>query len=171
MVFSRDQYTNQRSHRCSSIHKVIQEYKRSGYCFPRSTISQRGKRLLTWQQLKIAKGKAKVGQKAKWFTFIENILLENPINRKIKEIYQTPGPNIFAPVMPVVPISPDNRKREWILLNKENKELETRKIIKKGKSKILTEHWSVKENSLTTGYVEVEQVIKTSSSELNRKYS
>ncbi|CAG8782654.1 16587_t:CDS:2, partial [Gigaspora margarita] len=43
----------------------------------------------------------------------------------------TSGSNILAPLMPPMPISTDKRKKEWVLIDKENDELETRKIVKK----------------------------------------
>ncbi|CAG8851850.1 16447_t:CDS:1, partial [Gigaspora margarita] len=121
--------------------------------------------------LKAAKGKIKAGKKVKWFLFIEDVLLQNPKNRKIKEIYQTLGPNILAPLMPLIPISTNKRKKEWVLIDKENNKLETKKIIRKCNHKILTEHWSTKDNNTVPGYVKIEKSNGSLISEQNGEYS
>src|SRR5260363_298595 len=142
-----------------------------GIIFQNQLLDKEGKRLLTWQQLKAAKGKIKAGKKAKWFSSIEDVLLQNQKNREIKEIYQTSGPNILAPSMLLIPISTDKRKKEWVLIDKKNDELETRKIVKKCNRKILTEHWSTKENITVPGYVEIEKSNSSLISEQNSEYS
>ncbi|CAG8755510.1 33792_t:CDS:2 [Gigaspora margarita] len=122
-------------------------------------------------KLKAAKGKIKAGKKAKWFLSIEDVLLQNPKNREIKEIYQTSGPNILAPSMPLIPISTDKRKKKWVLIDKKNNELETRKIVKKCNRKILTEHWSTKDNITVPGYVEIEKSNSSLIPEQNSEYN
>ncbi|RIB19704.1 hypothetical protein C2G38_2245007 [Gigaspora rosea] len=115
--------------------------------FQNQLLDKEKKRFLTWQQLKAAKSKIKVGKKAKYFSSVEEVLLQNPKNREIKEIYQISGPNILAPLMSLIPISTNKRKKEWVLIDKKNDELETKKIIRKCNHKILTEHWSTKDNN------------------------
>ncbi|CAG8789453.1 26946_t:CDS:2, partial [Gigaspora margarita] len=91
------------------------------------------------------KGKIKAEKKAKWFLFIEDVLLQNPKNREIKEIYQTS--------------------------DKENDKLETKKIIKKCNRKILTKHWSTKDNITAPGYIEIEKSNSLLILEQNGEYS
>ncbi|CAG8802638.1 34878_t:CDS:2, partial [Gigaspora margarita] len=54
---------------------------------------------------------------------------------------------------------------------KENNELETKKIIKKCKRKILTEHWSTKDNNIAPDYVKIEKSNGSLISEQNSEYS
>ena len=142
-----------------------------GIIYRNQLLDKEGKRLLTWQQLKAAKGKIKAGKKAKWFSSIEEAILQDPKDREIKEMYQTSGPNILAPLMPLVPISSDKRKKEWILIDKENDELETRKIVRKCNHKVLTERWSTKDNNIVPGYVEIEKSNSARISEQDSEYS
>ena len=112
-----------------------------------------------------------MGKKAKWFSYIENTLLQNPGKREIKEIYRTVGSNTFASIILFTSILTDKRKKEWVLIDKENNELELRKIVKKSKHKILMELWLTKENNLLPGYVEIEKAKNLLISKQNEEYS
>ncbi|CAG8684944.1 32254_t:CDS:2 [Gigaspora margarita] len=115
------------------------------------------KSLLQKDTISITKSKIKAGKKAKWFSSIEDVLLQNSKNREIKEIYQTLSSNILVLLMPLIPILTDKRKKEWVLIDKENNELETKKIVRKYNRKIFTEHWSTKDNNTAPDYVEIEK--------------
>ncbi|CAG8799071.1 1723_t:CDS:2, partial [Gigaspora margarita] len=52
-----------------------------------------------------------------------------------------------------------------------NDELETKKIVKKCNHKILTEHWSTKDNNIVPGYVEIEKSNSSLILEQNGEYS
>ncbi|CAG8795657.1 19540_t:CDS:2 [Gigaspora margarita] len=87
-------------------------------------------------------------KKARWFSFIENVLLQNPKNREIKEIYQTS--------------------------DKENDELETRKIVKKWYVKIEKSNSSlISEQNSEYSWLEQSKVVTVISKLLlknNQKY-
>ncbi|CAG8733120.1 29579_t:CDS:2, partial [Gigaspora margarita] len=73
--------------------------------------------------------------------------------------------------MPLIPISTDKRKKECVLIDKENDELETRKIVRKYNCKILTEYWSTKDNNTASGYIEIEKSNSLLILEQNSEYS
>ncbi|CAG8820457.1 26750_t:CDS:2, partial [Gigaspora margarita] len=64
-----------------------------------------------------------------------------------------------------------NKAKLLVLIDKENDELETRKIVKKCNRKILTEHWSTKDNNTVPGYVEIEKSNSSLILEQNSEYT
>ena len=58
--------------------------------------SKSGNKMISWQQLKLLRGESSKGRKAKWFTKIEEKLLEDKERRLLKADWRTNEPNSLA---------------------------------------------------------------------------
>jgi hypothetical protein len=106
--------------------------------------SKSGNKMISWQQLKLLRGESSKGRKAKWFTKIEEKLLEDKERRLLKADWRTNEPNSLALEVLPKPLSCDKRKKEWVLIKtveEENTKPVIGKIVTKGPERLLTEHW------------------------------
>jgi hypothetical protein len=117
----------------------------AGLIYLNQLLDIKGEKLITWQQFKNFCGRSSKGKKAEWFKEIESKVLEEPMNRRIKEHFKTNRHNIQAMKMVWKTMSKDKRRKEWIIYGtQEDRQLG--KIIKKKKKKVLLEHWQMQNN-------------------------
>ena len=69
-------------------------------------------------------------------------MLLNNNARKIKEVYRVIAPNQNTLIYTKQRISPDKRKKEWIISEKE-KSMVLGRVIKKDRKHICLEHWQI----------------------------
>ncbi|CAG8753278.1 19521_t:CDS:2, partial [Gigaspora rosea] len=98
---------------------------------------QRGRRMLTWHQLRTNKGLSCKGRKAKWFMLVEKKLLKEERSREVKVEF------IVGP----------------LLVAKENSYWDVRRVVRKEQGTILTEHWA-RDVSIVRGADQKERSIK-----------
>jgi len=129
--------------------KEIARYRESNHLnifMLEQLISREGNILLTWQQVRDIRGLKSKGRKPNWFKIIEEKVLCNNNARKIKEVYRVIAPNQNALIYTKQRISPDKRKKEWIISEKE-KSIVLGRVIKKDRKHICLEHWQIEATS------------------------
>ena len=103
--------------------------------------------MITWRQFKVLRGKRHVGKKARWFSVLENEVIENMHTRRIKEEFK--GEKGFLIEQKRHEITIDKRRKEWIMFETDHEQgLEIGHIIKKSRRTAEVEAWEEdKENS------------------------
>ncbi|CAG8798099.1 10371_t:CDS:2, partial [Gigaspora margarita] len=71
--------------------------------------------LLLWPEIKIRLGGKTRGKKPKWFSLLEEKIIENVEERTIKSEWISGQANQFGSSVSLLEISNDKRKKEWVL--------------------------------------------------------
>ncbi|CAG8792012.1 4059_t:CDS:2, partial [Gigaspora rosea] len=82
-----------------------------------------------------------IGRKAKWYTLLERELLKEDGSREVRKEFLAEPVNKLAIKVKLRPVLEDQRKKEWILVARENNQWDIRRIIGKEQETVLTEHW------------------------------
>ncbi|CAG8820620.1 8429_t:CDS:2, partial [Gigaspora margarita] len=97
--------------------------------------------LIIWSQLKLCKKQFRRGRKPRWFIALENCLIGDRRNRKLVSEYVISGYNSLALSIVLLAVSLDKRKKELVLVENKDNDRKIFKIVRKGKAKILGEHY------------------------------
>jgi len=68
--------------------KSISEVSRLNIWHINQLLNSEREYMITWRQLKVLRGKRHVGKKARWFSVLENEVIENVHTRRIKEEFK-----------------------------------------------------------------------------------
>ncbi|CAG8783586.1 5476_t:CDS:2, partial [Gigaspora margarita] len=82
-------------------------------------------------------------RKTLWFDIIEKKIMKDWQTRKIVESFTCNEGNKLSMEIRAKRLSSDKRKREWVLINKENESSVIGKVLKKGSKQVLVNHWTV----------------------------
>ena len=98
-------------------------------------------RLISWSQLRALRTKSLKGRKAKWFNIIEKKVIRCMESRELIDQFKLPEENSMFMQTNAGKLSDDRRRREWVIINKENSESIVGRIKKKRKTQVLVDHW------------------------------
>ncbi|CAG8481844.1 3182_t:CDS:2 [Gigaspora margarita] len=114
-----------------------------GLFFVRQLLNCSGRNLLTWQQIKTARGANCRDKVPLWFRKLEELLIDDTENRKVKEDFFSNDINTSALQPHCGNITSDNRRKQWIWFVQKNKKKwylgRVTKILEKS---ALIEHWT-----------------------------
>ncbi|CAG8818340.1 26046_t:CDS:2, partial [Gigaspora margarita] len=111
--------------------------------FVRQLLDHSSRNLLTWQQIKIARGANCRGKVPLWFQKLEELLIDDAESHKVKEDFFSNNINISALQPHCGNVTSNNKRKQWIWFAQKNKKKwylgRVTKILKKS---ALIEHWT-----------------------------
>ncbi|CAG8856165.1 29383_t:CDS:1, partial [Gigaspora margarita] len=108
-------------------------------------VDKKGEVMITWRKFRAMRAETQRGQKARWFETIEKSIIDDIQSRKLKNEFRSQQENVLSMKIKIASLTNDKRKREWVVIDKENNKIIIGKVHKKKKSQVLVSHWTMRE--------------------------
>src|SRR5260364_5016 len=125
--------------------RAFKSLRHLGLFYLHQLLNKKGELLILWHQLKYLRKQSSRGRKADWFKKSKNAVLINRVTREVRPEFKAVLPNLLSPILPEHQITLDNRKKEWVVWENQVQDKEVRRVVFKGKARVLTEHWILEE--------------------------